>query len=105
MALKVYPASQEETLEALLAVVEEVRPVLEAHAEEGEVIGTLPKASVEALYDSGLFAIKLPRVLGGAEADPVVQMEIIEAITRIEPSAGWCVMIGSSSAGAAGSIS
>ena len=32
MALKVYPASQEETLEALLAVVEEVRPVLEAHA-------------------------------------------------------------------------
>ena len=102
MALKVYPASQEEKLEALLATVEEVRPVLEAHAEEGEVIGTLPKASVEALYDAGLFAIKLPKVLGGAEADPVIQMEIIEAITRIEPSAGWCVMIGSSSAGQPG---
>ena len=102
MALKVYPASQEEKLNALLATVEEVRPVLEAHAEEGEVIGTLPKASVEALYDAGLFAIKLPKVLGGAEADPVIQMEIIEAITRIEPSAGWCVMIGSSSAGQPG---
>ena len=102
MALKVYPVRQEEKLEALLATVEEVRPVLEAHAEEGEVIGTLPQASVDALYDAGLFSIKLPTVLGGAEADPVVQMEIIEAITRVEPSAGWCVMIGSSSVGQPG---
>ena len=97
MALRVFPAQEEDKREALLAAVDEVRPVLEAHAAEGETIGTLPGASVEALYNAGLFAMKLPKELGGAEADPITQLEVIEAVSRIEPSAGWCVMIGSGS--------
>ena len=91
------PAQEEKKREALLAAVEEVRPVLEAQAEEGEAIGTLPRASVDALHNAGLFAMKLPKELGGAEADPMTQLEVIEAVSRIDPSAGWCVMIGSGS--------
>ena len=42
-----------------------------------------------ALRVSGLFALKLPAVLGGAGADPVTQVEVIEAVSYIDPSTGW----------------
>ena len=43
---------------------------------------------------AGLFRLQLPAVLGGAEADPVVQMEVLEALTAIDAASGWCTMIG-----------
>ena len=63
-------------------------------ADEAEALRTLPQASVNALRESGLFTLKLPAVLGGAEADPVTQVEVIEAVSYIDPSAGWNLMIG-----------
>lgn len=79
--------------------VESVRDTLEAGAQEGEETGTLPRASVDALYESGLLRLKLPHVLGGAEADLVTQLDVLEAVSEIEPSAGWCLMIGAASLG------
>ncbi len=84
--------------------VESVRDTLEADAQEGEETGTLPKASVDALYESGLLRLKLPRVLGGAEADLVTQLDVLEAVSEIEPSAGWCLMIGAASLGGVGAF-
>ena len=65
---------------------------------------TLPQVSVNALYDSGLFRLKLPQVLGGAEADLVTQLDVLEAVCRIDPSAGWCLMIGAASLGGLGAF-
>ena len=92
-----FPTERQAKRKVLLAAVEQIRGTLEAHAEESEVNATLAPASVKALHESGLLRLKLPAVLGGAEADPVTQMEVIEATTRIHPSAGWCLMIGASS--------
>jgi alkylation response protein AidB-like acyl-CoA dehydrogenase len=99
-----FPADRDAKRRFLLEAVERIRPVLEAHAAEAEAIATLPKATVAALVDSGLFRLKLPSVLGGAEADPVLQMDVIEAVSRIDPSAGWCVMIGASAIGMPGAF-
>ena len=52
----------------LLATVEGLRGVVAAGAEEGERLRTLPPATVRALTESGLFALKVPESLGGAEA-------------------------------------
>jgi alkylation response protein AidB-like acyl-CoA dehydrogenase len=87
---------------ALLAKIDGLKETLEAGVDEGEQNSTLPSGVVDALYDAGLFAIKLPRELGGAEADLVTQMEVIEALSRIEPSAGWCTMIGATGIGLIG---
>lgn len=89
---------------ALLATVESLKEILETGSDEGEAIGTLAPSVVDALYDAGLFAIKLPLELGGAEADLITQFEVIEAASYIEPSAGWCVMIGASGSGLAGAF-
>ena len=76
-----------------------VRETLAANTFAAEEAATLPEASVAALYDSGLLRLKLPHVLGGAEADPVTQLDVLEAVSRIDPSAGWCLMIGAASLG------
>ena len=97
-----FPKEPMEKRQALLAKVEGLRATLEAGVDEGERTGTLAPSVVDALYESGLFGIKLPLELGGAEADLVTQMEVIEAVSRIEPSAGWCTMIGASGIGLLG---
>jgi alkylation response protein AidB-like acyl-CoA dehydrogenase len=89
-----FPLGREEKRQALLATVEGVRDVVTAGADEAEAGATLPATTVAALADAGLFALKLPAVLGGAEADPVTQCEVIEAVSYLDPSAGWCTMIG-----------
>jgi alkylation response protein AidB-like acyl-CoA dehydrogenase len=94
-----FPAERDQKRQTLLEAVESVREVLAARADEAEALGTLPTVTVEALKTSGLLALKLPAVLGGAEADPVTQIEILEAVTRIDTSAGWCTMIGAARIG------
>ena len=92
-----FPSDREDKRRALLDAVESIREPLEACSEEGDRLATLPNASVNALYQSGLFKLKLPTVLGGAEADLNTQLDVIEAVSRIDASAGWCMMIGAAS--------
>jgi alkylation response protein AidB-like acyl-CoA dehydrogenase len=89
-----FPMEREAKRRALLNAVECVRDNILSGADEAEAIAMLPNATVNALYKAGLFALKLPAVLGGAEADPATQMDVIEAIARLDASAAWCVMIG-----------
>jgi len=94
-----FPVERGEKRKALLAAVENVRETVASQANEAEKQATLPRATVDALITSGLFTLKLPAILGGAEADPVTQIEVIEALSAIEPSAGWCTMIGATGIG------
>ena len=92
-----FPEQREAKRQALLDAVESLRGVFLAGSDEGEAAGTLPQSTVDAIYDSGLFSFKTPQVLGGAEADAMIQMDVIEAASRIESAAGWCLMIGAGS--------
>ena len=88
----------------LLGAVEQVKEVLKAETAAAEKARTLPRTSVDALRSVGLFNMKLPIELGGAETDPVTQIEVIEAVTEINPSAAWCMFIGAAIVGLAGAF-
>lgn len=94
-----FPADSAEKRRVLLDAVDSVRATLEAGAAKSEETATLPAASVDALYESGLLRLKMPRALGGAEADPITQLDVLEAVSRIDPASGWCLMIGAASLG------
>ncbi len=94
----------QEKRDELLTTVAAIKDTLEANIVATEDQSTLAEASVAALHQSGLLALKLPRELGGIEADPVTQSEVIEAVSRIHPSAGWCLMIGATSIGLPGAF-
>lgn len=78
---------------SLLAKVRSIESTLAEAGPSSEVGRTLAPAAVAALRESGLIAMKSPRVFGGAEAHPTVQMDVIEAVTRIDPAAGWSLLI------------
>jgi len=99
-----FPSQGEAKRQALLQAVDSVRDILAANAEEAEIQRTLPEITVAALRDSGLFALKTPAVLGGAEADPMTQFDVLEAVAYIDSSAGWCLSISSSSLGLAAAL-
>ncbi len=104
MSLPSFPSERHEKRRFLLDAVESVRNVVAASADESERLGTLAPNAVTAIRDAGLFTLKLPQSLGGAEADPVTQIEVIEALAYIDASAGWCLMIGATAIGQPGAF-
>ena len=99
-----FPADRQKKRKVLLDAVAFVRDTVEACADESERLGTLAPPAVDAIRDAGLFTLKLPMPLGGAEADPVTQMEIIEELAYIDAAAGWCLMIGATAIGRPGAF-
>ncbi len=99
-----FPTDRDKKRQALLEAVESVRDTVAACADDSERLGTLAPAAVDAIRDAGLFTLKLPMSLGGAEADPVTQIEIIEELAYIDAAAGWCLMIGATAIGRPGAF-
>lgn len=88
----------------LLARAESLRAIIEGDTEKNEADRTLAMTSVNALYDSGILNMCVPRELGGLEADPITQAEVYEAISAMDGAAGWCLVIGATSVGLLGGM-
>ena len=99
-----FPTEREELRRNLLAAIDDVRPTLEADAETNDAAETLGWSSVEALYRQGLLSLKVPRELGGPEVDPLLYLELIDELSYINPSAGWCAFINSTSTALCGAF-
>jgi len=80
-------------LASLLATVAELAPLIEGSAEESERSRRLAMPAVEAMARAGLFRLWLPRALGGTEADVASVVRVVEAVSRIDGAAGWCMTI------------
>lgn len=104
MTFPIFPKGRKQKRRVLLDAVESVRDTVAACTEESEQLGTLAPAAVDAIRGAGLFTLKLPMPLGGAEADPVTQMEVIEDLAYIDAAAGWCLMIGATAIGRPGAF-
>jgi Acyl-CoA dehydrogenase, N-terminal domain len=66
-------------------------PLIKEHADSGERERHLMDPVVEALRDSGLYRIRVPRHLGGLQVDPLTFYHVVEALSRVDGSAGWCM--------------
>jgi alkylation response protein AidB-like acyl-CoA dehydrogenase len=75
----------------LLAQIASVAPILAERALESEKLGHLDDVSWGALRNTRLLGFLCPRELGGDDADPLTEFEVIEALARIDASASWVV--------------
>lgn len=80
--------------EAILKAALALAPTIKAGAEEGERIRRLPDPILEGMERAHVFSMAMPREWGGPELDPMEQMRVIEALSEIDASVGWCAMIG-----------
>src|SRR5215510_11037358 len=71
-------------------------PHIRAVREELEATRRVPPALAQAIADAGLFRPYLPHALGGLELPPLTVFRIIEEISKVDGSVGWCTMIASS---------
>src|SRR5215475_14929429 len=81
------------TCEDLLTRVQQLAPVLRAHADQGERERHLMDPVVEALQDAGFYHLLVPRTLGGLQVDPLTLYTVVEAVAREDGSTGWCLFI------------
>ncbi len=92
------PTDREALRRHLLDAIARIRPILEADAEDNDAGERLSWPSVVALYREGLLSLKVPQELGGPEVDPHLYLELCDELCYINPSAGWCAFINSTSA-------
>lgn len=79
----------------MLERVAQLADVIRAGGDEAQLIRRLPQLTVDALIDAGLFLFTIPAELGGENASVSETIEVIEAISAIDGSVGWNVMLGS----------
>jgi alkylation response protein AidB-like acyl-CoA dehydrogenase len=90
--------------EDLLARVEGIRGVLSDTALASEQARMLVPEAVHALNEAGLMRMNVPQELGGWEAPPATQMEVLAALAGIDTAAGWIAMVSNNSAGFMGAF-
>jgi alkylation response protein AidB-like acyl-CoA dehydrogenase len=74
---------------ALLGAVEQLAPVIRAHAQSAEIERRLSRPVVDAMLAAGLYRLWIPRAFGGLEVDPVTAFRVFEEVSRIDSAAGW----------------
>lgn len=81
-----------------VAAAQALEPHVRAAVNTMETERRLPPSLVHAMKEMGIFRMAVARAYGGLEFAPATQVRVIEELSRIDGSVGWCAMIG----GAAG---
>jgi len=92
------------TRQKLLDAVSDIAEILIAGAAADEAECTLSAQTVKALEGAGMFRLKLPAELGGAQADPTTQLLVLEALAYASSAASWCAMVGATAVGLPGAF-
>ena len=79
--------------ESLLAEVRAILPLVRAGGDQGERERRLPRHVADAMAEIGICRILAPRAIGGLQLDPLTYLDIIEALSHAEGSAGWCAQV------------
>jgi indole-3-acetate monooxygenase len=82
-----------ETFARLTKTAEELLPLIQTDAAEGETLTHLSDRVATEMRRTGLWSMLLPQALGGAELSFVEAMQIVERVTWADGSAGWCTMV------------
>ncbi|MGP0093204.1 MAG: acyl-CoA dehydrogenase family protein [Xanthobacteraceae bacterium] len=99
-----FPSSPEAKRTLLLEGVERIGDTLRASGAKSEELATLAPEAVHALRYAGMFRLKLPAVLRGAEADPVTEMLVLEALAYHDFTSAWCTMVGATAVASLGAF-
>ena len=102
--IKSFPKDRVANRELLLKAVDGIAETLRASGPRSEELGTLAPEAVKALRDSGIFRLKLANEMGGAEADPVTEMLVLEGLAYHDLTSGWCTMVGATAIASLGTF-
>ncbi len=102
--IKEFPADEAAKRALLLDAVASIAETLSASGPKSEELGTLAPEAVQALRETGMFRLKLAREMGGAEADPLTEMLVLERLAYHDLTSGWCTMVGTTAVASLGTF-
>ena len=77
----------------------EIAPLIEAEAERMDAERRLTPAVFDAFRKADLWRMMLPLEMGGGAIHPATMVRVIETVSEVDASAGWCLMIGAENSG------
>ena len=83
---------------ALLSALRGIGEVTDARAAEIRALRKMPTDIIERLIDTGVFRTWVPTRYGGRGGSAMDLFEAIETLGYYHASAGWCVMVGGTTA-------
>ncbi len=81
-----------------LAAIQPLLPALAARAVEMDEARRMPADMAHSLAAAGVFRMAMPKRLGGYECSPRQIVDVTETLAVANASAGWCAMIGATTA-------
>ena len=79
----------------LLQAAKKLAPVIADNVGRIDSERQLPPELAKMMADEHLFGLYVPKSLGGPELDPLNAFYVVEQISKIDGSAGWCCFNGS----------
>jgi indole-3-acetate monooxygenase len=80
----------------IVAAANALAPSVRAAADEAEQMRQTPPALAAEITRAGIYQMYLPRSMGGPETPPLTAFRVVEALSRVDGSVGWCAMIATS---------
>ena len=99
-----FPRERATKRKFLLDAVDSISKTLRASGARSEESATLAPEAVDALVRTGMFRLKLAEEMGGAEADPVTEMLVLEALAYHDLTSAWCTMVGATAIASLGTF-
>ncbi len=91
MTLATYDLATSDRIDELLGRLDAIHPILQNEADDSERLRRPTPAVQDALHESGVLALMVPRELGGFEATPLETIQVIEKLSYSDSSLGWLV--------------
>jgi alkylation response protein AidB-like acyl-CoA dehydrogenase len=95
----------EDKIKRAWARARELRPVIEAHRSEGDLLRRLPDAIAQAFVAANVYRLLLPEDFGGEGIDPITYYDLVEEVSSYDGSVGWNYSIGTTTAVMLGDLS
>jgi alkylation response protein AidB-like acyl-CoA dehydrogenase len=86
----------------IIAATQALAPLIKESAGAIEAERKFPPTILEAMRKLGAFRMAVPRAYGGLELDPMTQVRVVEELSRMDGSVGWCAMVSTAGSFAAG---
>ncbi len=71
-------------------------PAVRAARDDAERLRQTPPALADTITKAGIYQMYLPRSMGGPETPPLTAFRVVEELSKVDGSIGWCAMIATS---------
>src|SRR5260370_24978935 len=83
----------------------ELRPIIEAHRGEGDILRRLPDPIAKAFLEANVYRLLVPEEFGGEGVDPITYYDLAEEVSCYDGSVGWNYAIGATGGVVLGGLS